>query len=162
MKANKSGVIINISTSLYWNGSFGFIHANTAKAGVDAMTRTLAVEWGPHGVTVNSITPGPIEGTEGFSRLTFSNLNNKKKTNEAFDKEKKEGTSEADPLKSIMPVGRFGHVNDISNAALFLASPAASFITGSNIIVDGGQWLTAPNMAFTHPQFVKMWSQAKL
>ena len=61
-----------------------------------------------------------------------------------------------------MPVGRFGHVNDISNAAVFLASPAASFITGTDILVDGGQWLTAPNGAFASPTFVKMWSRAKL
>lgn len=91
MKANKSGVIINITMTLHWNGSFGFIHANSAKAGIDAMTKTLAVEWGPHGVTVNSIAPGPIEGTEGFSRLTFGNLNNKKKTDQAFEKENKDG-----------------------------------------------------------------------
>ena len=162
MKANRSGVIINISTTLHWNGSWGFIHANAAKAGIDAMTKTLAVEWGPYGVTVNGIVPGPIEGTEGFSRLTLANLNNKDKTNKAFDKEQKDGTAEANPFKMYMPVGRFGHVNDISNAAMFLASPAASFITGTGILVDGGQWLTAPNMTFAHPQFVKMWSQAKM
>ena len=87
MKANKSGVIINISTTLHWNGSFGFIHANAAKAGIDAMTKTLAVEWGPHGITANGIIPGPIEGTEGFSRLSLANLNDKKKTDSARDKE---------------------------------------------------------------------------
>lgn len=68
----------------------------------------------------------------------------------------------AAPFKKFMPVRRFGQVNDTSNAALFLASSASSFITGTNIVVDGGQWLTAPNTVFTHPQFVNVWSQAKL
>ena len=91
MKANKSGIIINISTTLHWNGSYGLLHAAAAKAGVDAMTKVLAVEWGPHGVRVNGIVPGPIEGTEGFSRLTLSNLNNKQKTDKAFEKSNQSG-----------------------------------------------------------------------
>lgn len=65
-------------------------------------------------------------------------------------------------MKSLMPVQRFGHVEDISNAALFLGSQAASFITGTNMVVDGGQYLTAPNMMFGFPPFVKKWSNAKL
>lgn len=86
MKVNKSGTIINISTTLHWNGSWGLLHACAAKAGVDAMTKVLAVEWGPYGVNVNGIVPGPIEGTEGFSRLSLTNVNNKKKTDKAFEK----------------------------------------------------------------------------
>lgn len=160
MKANGGGVIINISTSMHWNGSWGFLHDSTAKAGIDAMTKTLAVEWGPHGVKVNGIVPGPIEGTEGFTRINLANLNNKERTNQAFEKAiknaKKFFNSEknpynAAPFKKFMPVRRFGHVNDISNTALFLASSASSFITGTNVVVDGGQWLTAPNTVFTHP-----------
>ena len=69
MKVNKSGVIINISANIQWTGAFGLIHGCAAKAGVDAMTKVLAVEWGPYGVNVNGIIPGPIEGTEGFARL---------------------------------------------------------------------------------------------
>ena len=145
---------------MHWNGSWGFLHDSTAKAGIDAMTKTLAVEWGPYGVTVNGIVPGPIEGTDGFSRINLANLNNKEKTNQAFEKAMKDGKKffnseknpyNASPFKKFMPVGRFGHVNDISYVALFLAGPAASFITGTNIVVDGGQWLTAPNTVFTHP-----------
>lgn len=163
MKANRSGTIINITTSLHWNGSWGTLHANAAKAGVDAMTKTLAVEWGPYGITVNGILPGPIEGTEGFARLTLSNVNNKEKTNKSFDKP---NPPQEDMFytqyKKYMPVRRFGHVNDISNAALFLASPGASFITGTNLVVDGGQWLTSPNAVFSFPQFVDLWHRAKL
>ena len=87
MKARKSGVIINITATLHWNGSWGLIHACAAKAGVDAITKCLATEWGPHGVRVNGIAPGPIEGTEGFARLSdFENTNNKEKANASFGK----------------------------------------------------------------------------
>ena len=55
-----------------------------------------------------------------------------------------------------------GEVEDISNTALFLASPAASYVTGVNVVVDGGAWLTYPNMIFGSPAFVDMWSKAKL
>jgi len=55
-----------------------------------------------------------------------------------------------------------GEVEDISNAALFLASPAADYVTGTNIVVDGGTWLTYPNMIFAEPKFVDAWSKAKL
>jgi len=79
------GVIINISMTLHWNGTPFFVHSSAAKAGIDAMTKTLAVEWGPYKVRVVGIIPGSIEGTEGFSRLSdLSNLNNKEKTNQAF------------------------------------------------------------------------------
>ena len=61
-----------------------------------------------------------------------------------------------------MPVQRFGKTQDIANAALYLASPAADFVTGTDLVVDGGQYLTAPNMMFGSPKFVKMWSQAKM
>lgn len=65
-------------------------------------------------------------------------------------------------MKSIMPVQRFGKTQDIANAALYLASPAADFVTGTDLVVDGGQYLTAPNIMFGYPKFVKMWSQAKM
>lgn len=79
------GVIINISATLHWSGSALQVHSAAAKAGVDSMTKTLAVEWGPNKVRVVGIVPGSIEGTEGFERLgDFSNANNKEKTNKAF------------------------------------------------------------------------------
>lgn len=63
------------------------MHAASAKAGVDTITKTLAVEWGPHKVRVVGIVPGAIEGTEGFERLgDITNMNNKTKSNEAFAK----------------------------------------------------------------------------
>jgi peroxisomal 2,4-dienoyl-CoA reductase len=156
MKAQKSGVIINISATLHWNGSWGQVHSSAAKAGVDAITKVLAVEWGPYGIRVCGIVPGPIEGTEGFERLgDLDNINNKEKTNSSFEKKStSQGNKAIDQLKCMMPVQRFGKTTDIASAALFLASPAASFVTGTDLVVDGGQYLTAPNMMFGSPKFV--------
>jgi len=87
MKARKSGVIIIISASLHWNGSWAQLHSSAAKAGVDAITKVLATEWGPKGIRICGIVPGAIEGTEGFARLSdVNNLNNKEAANRSFEK----------------------------------------------------------------------------
>jgi 2,4-dienoyl-CoA reductase [(3E)-enoyl-CoA-producing], peroxisomal len=84
-KKQKSGVIINMSAYLHYNGSWGQLHSAAAKAGVNAMTKVLAAEWGPYGVRVCGIMPGGIKDTEGFSRLgDIGNINNKKRSNESF------------------------------------------------------------------------------
>lgn len=81
MKANRSGNIINISAELHWNGTALQAHSASAKAGVDALTKVLACEWGPYGIRVNGLVPGAIAGTEGFERLgNLSLLNNKAAT----------------------------------------------------------------------------------
>ena len=161
MKSQRKGVIINISATLHWNGSWGQVHSSAAKAGVDAITKVLACEWGPYGIRVCGIIPGPIRGTEGFERLgDINNINNKERTNQAM--QAKSTQKGAEDLKTIMPLQRFGEVEDISNAALFLGSPAAAYVTGTNLLVDGGQALTAPNFLFAYPPFVKMWSKGKL
>jgi 2,4-dienoyl-CoA reductase [(3E)-enoyl-CoA-producing], peroxisomal len=117
----QGGAVINISATLPYLGTIGQSHAAAAKAGVDSLTRTLAVEWGPHGIRVNGIAPGPIEGTEGVRRLT-----NEKSRQSAL---------------KICPLGRMGTTNDIANAALYLASEAASYVNGVTLVVDGGLWL---------------------
>lgn len=104
-------------------------HVVAAKAGVDALTQTLAVEWGLRGVRVNAIIPGPIDGTEGMARLAPD-----EKTRAAFTR--------------TVPLGRFGVPQDIANAALFLVSDAASYVTGVILPVDGGQ-----NMLGGAPQY---------
>ena len=87
MKANRSGNIINISALLHWNGTALQAHSSAAKAGVDALTKVLAVEWGPYGIRVNGIVPGAIRGTEGFERLgNLSLMNNKEATSQAREK----------------------------------------------------------------------------
>ena len=120
------GSVINISATLPYLGTMGQAHASAAKAGVDSLTRTLAVEWGPYGIRVNGIAPGPIDGTEGVRRLT-----NEK--------------SRASVLRQC-PLGRMGTVDDIANAALYLVSDAASYVNGVTLVVDGGLWLRSARM----------------
>lgn len=117
------GQILNISATLHYLGTPMQLHVSAAKAGVDALTRNLAVEWGRYGIRVNGIAPGPIEDTEGMKRLVPEPIKEK--------------------LKKNIPLGRFGRISDIEKAALFLCSDAASFINGAVLVVDGGQWLSA-------------------
>ncbi len=114
------GQIINISATLHYLATPMQIHVSAAKAGVDAITRNLSVEWGRRGIRVNGIAPGPIEDTEGIRRLLPEELKQK--------------------LIKRIPLGRLGKIKDIENAALFLASDAASYINGVTLVVDGGQW----------------------
>ncbi|CDH44508.1 SDR family oxidoreductase [Candidatus Contendibacter odensensis] len=104
-------------------------HVGAAKAGIDQMMRNLALEWGRFGIRCNSIAPGPIEGTEGVRRLV------------------PEGS--ADKLKKMIPLGRFGTPDDIGQLSVFLASPLASYITGTLVVADGGQNLPGSG-AWTH------------
>ena len=115
------GQILNISATLHYLATPMQIHVSAAKAGVDAITRNLSVEWGRHGIRVNGIAPGPIEDTEGMKRLLPPELKDK--------------------LTRRIPLQRFGKIKDIENAALFLTSDAASYINGVTLVVDGGQWL---------------------
>ncbi|TNV76687.1 hypothetical protein FGO68_gene1144 [Halteria grandinella] len=158
------GVIINISAALHWAGSALQVHSGAAKAGVDTITKTLAVEWGPHKVRVVGIVPGAIEGTEGFERLgDLANMNNKEKSNQAFEKgDAKQAASGFKDSMVIAPINRFGVVQDIANAALYLASPMATYISGTNLVVDGASTLIFPNFLFSFPKFIEMWGQAKL
>lgn len=121
------GQILNISATLHYLGTPMQLHVSAAKAGVDALTRNLAVEWGRYGIRVNAIAPGPIEDTEGMTRLVP----------EAF----------RNHLRKNIPLGRFGRIADIEKAALFICSDAASFINGIVLVVDGGQWLAGNRIA---------------
>ncbi|MFP2925773.1 SDR family oxidoreductase [Pyxidicoccus sp. 3LG] len=114
--------IINISAPQAYLPMAMQAHVCAAKAGVDMLTRVLAIEWGGVGVRVNSITPGPIDDTEGMRRLAPSEEGKQK-------------------LIDALPLQRFGRKDDISQLALFLASDAASYITGSIMVCDGGQSL---------------------
>jgi peroxisomal 2,4-dienoyl-CoA reductase len=121
------GQILNISATLHYLATPMQIHVSAAKAGVDAITRNLSVEWGRYGIRVNGIAPGPIEDTEGMKRLLTPELKEK--------------------LVRKIPLNRFGQVTDIENAALFLASDAASYINGVTLVVDGGAWLLGTSLA---------------
>jgi NAD(P)-dependent dehydrogenase (short-subunit alcohol dehydrogenase family) len=98
-------------------------HVCAAKAGVDMLTRTLALEWGPAGVRINSISPGPIADTEGMRRLA---------PNEAI----------AEHYRKTVPLQRFGTSSEIGEAAMFLSSDVAAYVSGVVLPVDGG-WSVA-------------------
>lgn len=120
------GQILNISATLHYLGTPMQIHVSAAKAGVDAITRNLAVEWGKYGIRVNGIAPGPIEDTEGMKRLLLPQIK--------------------EALTKKIPLQRFGRIKDIENSAVFLCSDAASYINGVTLVVDGGHWLTGTGL----------------
>src|SRR5579871_5178674 len=105
-------------------------HVCAAKAGVDLLTRTLAIEWGPEGIRANCITPGPTDETEGMRRLT--------PTPEARRR-----------VEQGVPLRRFGTKDELADLALFLCSDAAAFITGAVYVCDGGQSLVRSSLALT-------------
>jgi len=115
------GVIINISATLHYTATHYQIHASAAKASVDSMTRSLALEWGKYGIRAVGIAPGAIADTEGMSRLS--------------------GGEGLQGMITGVPLRRLGHTVDIAQTALFLASPAADYISGQTIVVDGAACL---------------------
>lgn len=116
------GSIINISATLHYGATPMQVHASAAKAAVDSVTRSLALEWGPLGIRVNGIAPGPIDDTEGALRLIPADMKER--------------------LREAVPIKRLGTVDDIAQIAVFLASDAASLIHGHVLVADGGHWLT--------------------
>jgi 2,4-dienoyl-CoA reductase [(3E)-enoyl-CoA-producing], peroxisomal len=112
------GSIVNISAPFQHKGVVFQSHVAAAKAGVDSLTRTCAVEWGPYGIRVNAIAPGSIAGTEGVRRFS-------------------EAVTGGDD-RPRNPLGVQGHGSDIAYLALFLCSPMARFVSGQVIAVDGG------------------------
>jgi NAD(P)-dependent dehydrogenase (short-subunit alcohol dehydrogenase family) len=115
------GVLLFISAGMAYMPHAYQVHVGAAKAGIDMMMKDLALEWGRYGIRANSIVPGPIEGTEGMKRLAGAGL---------------PGAMEA--IIAGVPVGRMGSVDDIGQAAVFLASPLASYVSGCVLVCDGG------------------------
>lgn len=93
-------------------------HVGAAKAGIDNLMQNLALEWGAHGIRANSIAPGPIDDTEGMRRLAPGDTKAK--------------------IEQVVPLKRFGTVDEIGHAAVFLASPLARYVTGTLLVCDGG------------------------
>lgn len=110
--------IINISAPQSTSPAPMQVHVCAAKAGLDQVMRVLALEWGEYGIRVNSIMPGPIEGTGGLAKLVVGD--------------------ERQKIEGRIPLRRVGQLDDIAQMALFLGSPNASYITGALIPVDGG------------------------
>lgn len=122
VSAGRGGSIVTIGATYAWTGMPGVVHSAAAKAGVLAVTRTLAVEWATHGIRVNCVAPGPFH-SEGAQQNLWP---------------------EEEQLRAIersIPLGRLADAKEVAEAVLFLASPAASYITGDCLVMDGGHWL---------------------
>ncbi len=128
MQGQGGGRIVSISMTLHYRGWPLMAHATAAKAGVDALTRTLALEWADDNITVNAIAPGPIP-TEGVKKA-FTPPGGAPDV-PAMD----------EYASRMIPLGRWGTPEDIGHLVTYLASPAGDWITGAIFVVDGGSWL---------------------
>ena len=137
--------ILNIVTTYAWTGSAYVVPSATAKAGVLAMTRSLAVEWAKYGIRSNAIAPGPFPTQGAWDRLLPGDLK------EEFDMRKK------------IPLGRVGDHQELANLAAYLVSDFSAFINGEVITIDGGEWLKGAgefNMLEKIPE--EMWDMLEM
>ncbi|TVY64681.1 Peroxisomal 2,4-dienoyl-CoA reductase SPS19 [Fusarium oxysporum f. sp. cubense] len=116
------GRIIFVSATFHYTGVPYQSHVAAAKAGVDALSASVALEYGPRGLTSNVISPGGIEGTEGLQRLSS------------------EASRESGQAARNIPLGRYGLLKEVSDATVFLFSEAGNYINGHVLVVDGGAW----------------------
>jgi NAD(P)-dependent dehydrogenase (short-subunit alcohol dehydrogenase family) len=122
LQAGHKATVLNISTTYAETGSGYVVPSAVSKAGVLAMTRSLAVEWGRRGIRFNALAPGPVPTEGAFSRLMPA-------------KEMEEYA------KKLNPLGRFGTHEELANLAAFLVSDQSGYINGDFIVMDGGEWL---------------------
>ena len=120
--AKSGGAILNVIANYAWTGAPGVVHSASAKAGVLAMTRTLAVEWARHKIRVNAMAPGPVD-TPGAAARLFPD------------------PAIVEGIRRTIPLRRWATLEEVANAAVYLLSDYASYITGEALVIDGGQWL---------------------
>jgi len=118
----RGGVILNVVATYAWTGGPGTIHSACAKAGVLALTRTLAVEWASHGIRVVAVAPGAFDSSGAADRLWPSDELRER-------------------VRAAVPLGRFATREEVARAALWLLSDAAAYVTGECLTLDGGAWL---------------------
>ena len=123
LKDNVKGTMLNIVTTYAWTGSGYVVPSAVSKAGVLALTRSLAVEWGKNGIRSNAIAPGPFPTKGAWDRL--------------FPKAIQEKVN----MKDRIPLNRFGEHHELANLAGYLMSDFSSFVNGEVITIDGGEWL---------------------
>ena len=141
----KKATVLNIVTTYAWTGSAYVVPSATAKAGVLAMTRSLAVEWAKYGIRFNAIAPGPFPTKGAWDRLLPGDLKDK------FDMKKK------------IPLRRVGEHQELANLAAYLMSDFSSYINGEVVTIDGGEWLQGAgefNMLEEIPQ--EMWDMLEM
>jgi len=141
-KKETNKTILNIVTTYAWTGSAYVVPSATAKAGVLAMTRSLAVEWAKYGIRSNAIAPGPFPTKGAWDRLLPGNLKEK------FDLAKK------------VPLKRVGEHQELANLAAYLVSDFSAYVNGEVITIDGGEWLKGAgqfNLLEAIPE--EMWDQ---
>ncbi|UCE94068.1 MAG: SDR family oxidoreductase [Flavobacteriaceae bacterium] len=141
----KKSTVLNIVTTYAWTGSAYVVPSATAKAGVLAMTRSLAVEWAKYGIRTNAIAPGPFPTKGAWDRLLPGELKDE------FDMKKK------------IPLGRVGEHQELANLAAYLISDFSAFVNGEVITIDGGEWLKGAgefNMLEKIPE--QMWDMLEM
>ncbi len=142
IKEKQSASVLNIVTTYAWTGSAYVVPSAVAKAGVLALTRSLAVEWAKYGIRFNAIAPGLFPTKGAWERLFPKSISEK-----------------LDPLKNV-PLGRTGEHQELANLAAYLVSDFSSFINGEVVTIDGGEWLKGAgqfNMLESIPS--EMWDE---
>lgn len=144
LQAGRRGAMLNIVATYAATGSAYVVPSAIAKAGVVALTRSLAVEWGARGIRINAIAPGPIPTEGAFSRLLPSS------------------ELEKAALKRN-PLGRFGTVEELANLAVFIVSDGAGYVNGEVVTMDGGEWLQGAGefSSLGHKLTEKDWQKLK-
>jgi NAD(P)-dependent dehydrogenase (short-subunit alcohol dehydrogenase family) len=123
----RGGAVLNIVATYAMTGNPLTVHSAAAKAGVLALTKSLAIEWGKHGIRLNAIAPGPINGTGAADKLW---------TDPTIERR----------MADNIAVGRFGEPEEVADLASYLVSDYAGFVTGACFVQDGGLWLRRPTL----------------
>ena len=127
LEEGRKGSIISILVTWVWTGSPFVVPSAMSKSGINAMTKSLAVEWGPHGIRLNAIAPGPFPTKGAWERLNPQSGS--------------KGGDAANDYSQSIPMGRVGEMSELANLAAFLMADGCEYLTGQTIAIDGAQWM---------------------